>query len=342
MNDAIRAAQQASHPATMRLPAAFEFPLGGIVARTAIGLVLLAAVCLMLVQAGMLWLVGGICLGLLGLLVTASNLRALIDPERRKIVLDEHWVEIRYGISRRRYRFVDYSDYRIARLGFRRFLTALPIETERSLGERAEQVRVTLYDRPAFLTPMPLLGGDAPASLLEWQQTLNELRRVALTAAGLAGASERTAESLSADEARRAAMWHAREQAGAKPSRLSRRAYVAARAILVVVFLVLLFAPIGLAALFQQAGLPACDPANGSMCASRVMQALSIGGPVLSILAYVLVGGWMMVRRAHDLDLDLPFWRAVIGTLSFRGLQFRLGNEEGIAGTNRFGPRPPA
>ncbi len=74
---------------------------------------------------------------MLGAVAAVSNLRALLDPDRRKIVLDEDGVEIRYGFSRRHYRFLDYSDYRISRLGVRRFLTALPVEIEQRLGERA-------------------------------------------------------------------------------------------------------------------------------------------------------------------------------------------------------------
>ncbi|HET6157270.1 MAG TPA: hypothetical protein VFE34_02910, partial [Dongiaceae bacterium] len=127
MNDAIRAAQQAYHPATFRLPVTFDYPLGGIVGRTAIGLVLLAIGAALLLQSGVVSMVGAAILGLIGVVVTASNLRALIDAGRRRIVIDQDGVEIRYGFSRRHYRFLDYSDYRITRLGFRRFLAALPI-----------------------------------------------------------------------------------------------------------------------------------------------------------------------------------------------------------------------
>jgi len=328
VNDAIRAAQQAYHPATLRLPASFDYPLGGIVGRVAIGFALLAVGCAMLVQHGVLWWLGAVFFGLLGALVTVSNLRALIDPERRKIVLDEDGVEIRYGNSRRRYRFLDYSDYRISRLGLRRFLTALPIELDMSLGARAERVRVTLYDRPAFLAPMPMLGGGAPASLLEWQSTLNELRRKAVAAAGLTIERERTAREMSAAGTRRA-------------SRLSRRAYGTGRMILSLLFFVLLFAPMGVALGLKHSGIMVCRAGGGFACSADMLQALAISGPVIAILVYVLAGGWMMVRRAHDLDEHLPYWQAVLGSLANRGaLQRRLSGEEGAAGANRFGPAP--
>jgi len=71
-----------------------------------------------------------VILGALGAVAAASNLCALLYPDRRKIVLDEEGVEIRYGFSRRTYRFLDYSDYRISRLGLRRFLVALPLDVE--------------------------------------------------------------------------------------------------------------------------------------------------------------------------------------------------------------------
>ena len=341
MNDAIRAAQQTYHPATLRLPAAFDFPIGGIIGRTTMGLALLVIGCALLAQAGTLWWLGGVFFGLLGAVVTISNLRALIDPERRKIMLDEDGVEIRYGNSRRRYRFLDYSDYRISRLGLRRFLTALPIDLDRSLGERAERVRVTLYDRPAFLAPMPMLGGGAPGSLMEWQRTLNELRRAAIVAAGLTAELERVARTQSVEEVRGTSVWRAREQAGAKPSRLSRSAYVRGGGILAVVFFALLLGPTGLAMGLGYAGIPLCGPTGAFVCSPAVLQGVMIGGPVLAILVVVLASAWMMVGRAHDLDEELPYWKAVLDSLSRRSaLRRRLGREEGTAGTNRFGPSP--
>jgi uncharacterized membrane protein YhaH (DUF805 family) len=344
VNDATWAAQKANHPATPRLPVAFGYPLGGIAGRAAIGLALAAAGIVMLLQSGILWIVGGAVLGLLGSLAAISNLRALLDSDRRKIVLDEGGVEIRYGFSRRHYRFLDYSDYRVSRLGFRRFLTALPIDIDRSLGERAQRMRVTLYDRPAFLTPMPMLGGGAPATLLEWQSILNELRRAAIAAAGLTAELERDADEDRVDEARRAAVWRARAQAGAKPSRLSRAAYGRGRIVLGMVFLVLLLAPLGLAAAVKHGIIAVCGSAGGSGCLSidpALQQVVLIGGPLLAILVFIAGLARLTVRRAHDLDEDMTYWRASVDFIS-RGsaLQRRLAREEGTAGTNRFGPAP--
>jgi hypothetical protein len=329
----------------MRLPAAFEYPLGGIVARTAIGLVLLGLALLLLLQAGVPWKIGGALAGLLGSVAVASNLGALTDRERRKIVLEEEGVEIHYGFSRRHYRFLDYSDYRVSRLGLRSFLTALPIEIDRSLGERAERVRVTLYDRPAFLAPMPMLGDGAPATLLEWQSTLNELRRSAIATAGLVEAFEREAKEERADEARRAAVWRAQEQAGAKPSRLSRGAYSRRQIILGVVFFAVLVAPIGLSYAVKHGIIAICGQADEAACLAvtpLLQQVVMIGGPLLALLIFMTGSARSMVRRAHDLDEDLPYWKAALESFTRRSiLQRRLSREEGTPGTNRFGPVPP-
>ena len=341
MNDAIRAAQQAHRPATMRLPAAFDYPLAGIIWRMAIGLSLLAGGGVMLFQPGILWIAGGAVLVVLGLLAAVSNLRALLDPERRKIVLDEQGVEIRYGLSRRSYPFLEYSDYRVSRLGLRRFLTALPIDLDRALGERAQRARVTLHDRPAFLTPMPMLGGGAPATLLEWQSTLNELRRAAIAAAGLTAKLERGIPQ----QAHGDAAWRAREQAGAKPSRLSRAAYARGRMILALVCLVLLLAPLAFVIAVRHGLIAVCGSAGGSGCLSfdpMMQQVVMIGGPLFAILVFVVGSALMTIRRAHDLDEDMRFWKAALDSLSRRGpLQLRLGREEGAPGANRFGPNPP-
>lgn len=345
MNDATRAAQQAVLPATWRLPVAFEYPYGGIVARTAIGFALFAAGCAMLLQAGILWMIGGGILALPGAIAAISNVGALLDSDRRKIVLDQEGVEIRYGFSRRRYRFLDYSDYRIARLGLRRFLTALPIEIERSLGKRVERVRVTIHDRPAFLTPMPLLGHGAPASLLEWQSTLNELRRAAIATADLSEERAHESEGEGAEEACRAAVRRARVRAGARPSRLSRRAYVRGRLILALVFLGLLLIPIGIVTAMPKGVLAFCGSAGGAGCHgidAALQQAVMIGGPLLAVLVFVIGHAWMAVRRARDLEEELPFWKAALGSLGQHALQRRLSGEEGTAGGNRFGPAPPA
>ena len=340
VNDATRAAQQAPRPATLRLPVAFDFPRGGILGRTAIGAALLALGAAMLLDAGILWIVGGLIVGALGAVAAVSNLGALLDPDRRKIVLDEDGVEIRYGFSRRHYRFLDYSDYRISRLGVRRFLTALPVEIEHRLGQRAEQVRVTLHDRPAFLTPMPMLGDGAPATLLEWQATLNELRRAALAAAGVPLVPE--TQEQRAEEARRAATWRVREQAGARPSRLSRAGYTRGRFVLTLAFFALLVAPMAFTAAVQHGAIAVCGAASASGCLdidAHQQLVVMIGGPALAVLVFMMGNAWMAMRRAHDLDEDIGFWRAALASLARHGtLRHRLAGEDGTPGTNRFGP----
>jgi hypothetical protein len=343
VNDATRAAHQADHHlATLRLPAAFDYPRGGILGRTAIGLGLTAFGAAMLLEAGILWVIGGVIVGGLGAVAALSNLGALLDRERRRIVLDEDGVEIRYGFSRRHYRFLEYSDYRISRLGLRRFLTALPVEVEQRLRGRAEQVRVTLHDRPAFLTPMPMLGHGAPATLLEWQAMLNELRRAALDAAGQAVVIDaRTKEEL-AEETRRAAIWRAREEAGVRPSRLSRAGYTRGRFALTAVFFALLVAPIAFMVAVQHGAIAVCGAANASGCLdidAGTQLWMMIGGPAFAVLVFMVGNAWMAMRRAHDLDEDIGFWRAAIDSLARHGaLRRRLSGEDGTPGTNRFGP----
>lgn len=342
VNDATRAAHKTHHPATLRLPVAFDYPRGGILGRTAIGLALLALGAAMLLEAGILWIVGGAIVGALGAVAAGSNLCALLDPDRRKIVLDEDGVEIRYGLSRRHYPFLEYSDYRISRLGVRRFLTALPVEVEQRLGTAAEQVRVTLHDRPAFLTPMPMLGAGAPATLLEWQATLNELRRAALAAAGVSLAPAVETHVQRAEEARRAAIWRAREQAGARPSRLSRAGYSRGRFALTLAFFALLVAPIAFTVAVQHGAITVCGAASASGCLdidARLHLVLMIGGPALAVLVFMIGNAWIAMRRAHDLDEDIGFWRAAIASLARQGtLRRRLAGENGTPGTNRFGP----
>ena len=342
MNDATRAAQPAHHPATLRLPVAFDYPRGGILGRTAIGLALLALGAAMLLEAGIIGIVGGAIVGVLGAVATVSNLCALLDPDRRKIVLDEDGVEIRYGFSRRQYPFLEYSDYRISRLGVRRFLTAVPVEVEQRLGQQAERVRVTLHDRPAFLTPTPMLGAGAPASLLEWQATLNELRRAALTAAGVSLVPEIGTQAQRAEEARRAAIWRAREQAGARPSRLSRAGYTRGRFVLTLAFFALLIAPIAFTTAVQHGAIAVCGAASASGCLyiePGLQSVVLIGGPALAVLVFMIGNAWMAMRRAHDLDEDIGFWRAAFAPLTRHGaLRRRLAGEDGTPGTNRFGP----
>ena len=343
MNDATRAAQQASHPATLRLPVAFGYPVQGIVGRAGIGICLLAVGGFLLSRFGGFWMFAGAAIALFGILVLTSNLLALLRPDRRKIVLSDDGVEIRYGFSTRSYRFLDYSDYRISRLGLRRFLTALPLDVERALGDRARRVRVTLYDRPAFITPMPLLGDGAPASLLEWQSTLNELRRAAIAAAGLAAEFDRETREESADEARRMAEWRALEQRGARPSRLSRAAYARGRIVLAILFFVVLLAPLAMSYALKHRLVVVCGAADSSCHGfdPTVLQIVSIGGPLLAVLIFVAGSARIMVRRAHDLGEDLSYWRAAMDSFSRRGLLLRrLGTEVGTRGANRFGPEP--
>ncbi|MBA4096404.1 MAG: hypothetical protein C0484_06475 [Rhodospirillum sp.] len=339
MNDATRAAQPAHSPATLRLPVAFDYPRGGILGRTAIGVALLALGAAMLLEAGILGIAGGAIVGVLGAVAAVSNLSALLDPDRRKIVLDEDGVEIRYGLSRRQYPFLEYSDYRISRLGVRRFLTALPVEVERRLG-RQERVRVTLHDRPAFLTPMPMLGAGAPATLLEWQATLNELRRAALAAAGVSLEAEARAQR--AEEARHTAIWRAREQAGMRPSRLSRAGYTRGRFVLTLAFFALLIAPIAFTTAVQHGAIAVCGAASASGCLNiepGLQVVVMIGGPALAVLVFMIGNAWMAMRRAHDLDEDIGFWRAATASLERHGaLRRRLAGEDGTPGTNRFGP----
>jgi hypothetical protein len=341
VSDATRGAHQTlaqDRPATLRLPVAFDYPRGGIVGRTAIGLALLALGAAMLLEAGIVWIVCGVILVALGAVAAASNLYALMDSGRRRIVLDEDGVEIRYGFSCRQYRFLDYSDYRISRLGVRRFLTALPVEVERRLGPRAQQARVTLHDRPAFLTPMPLLGDGAPATLIEWQSTLNALRRAALAAAGVS----LMPEVETPEQARRAALWRVREEAGVRPSRLSRAGYTRGRFVLTVAFFALLVAPIGFMLAVQHGAIAVCGPAHASGCLdidADLQLALMIGGPALAVLVFMIGNAWMAMRRAHDLDEDIGFWRAAVASLARHGaLRQRLSGEDGTPGANRFGP----
>jgi uncharacterized membrane protein YhaH (DUF805 family) len=334
VNEGRLTTHQALTPATQRLPASFDFPLGGIVGRVVIGLFLLAAAASMLLQSSLLWKIAGIPPAVLGVVAVVSNLFALLDPSRRKLLLDEAGVEIRYGLSRRHYRFLEYSEYRISRVGLRRFLTALPVNVDRALGRRAEHVRVTLYDRPAFLTPMPMLDGGAPATLLQWQSTLNELRRVAI-------ASAEAADGLEIQTGARAT-----GQAGARPSRLSRSAYVRGRLLLALVFFSLLLAPMAFMTAANLGLVAICGTAGSEGCLSidpTMLQLMMIGGPLLAVLVFVFGHARMAIRRAHDLGEELSFWQAALGAFARRSvLQRQLGSRDGVEGANRFGPAPPA
>lgn len=190
MNDATRAVKRATQPATMRLPVAFEYPVAGILGRIAISLLLMApGIVLSFFASGMLWLVAGFFL-LVGAYPLAGNLLALTVADRRKILLDDEAVEIRYGFSRRRFRFVDYSDFGVTWLGPRKVLAAAPVARA---SARHAPAHVTIYNRPALITPMPLLGSGAPATLAEWQSMLNALRQAAIAASGAGGELNRRA-----------------------------------------------------------------------------------------------------------------------------------------------------
>lgn len=347
MSGAIGVAKQALQQATPRLPAAFAFPLGGILGRLAMGLALLAAGIALILFQGVLWVVAGALLALAGGTAACSNLCALLDADRRRVVLDQEGVEIRYGFSRRRYPFLDYSDYRIARVGVRRFLTALPVELDRSRRRPVERLRVTIHDRPAVLAPMPLLGRGAPTTLLEWQATLNALRQAAIVAA--AGSALQPGDGCTEESAaatHRAARWRKRAEDGAGSSRLSRRAYVRGRWILALVFLVILLGPTAFVLAIGQGLVALCGSTVETGCLSvdpMLERAATIGAPLLGVLVFVLGSARLTVRRAHDLDEEMTFRHAVLCSLGGYGRwQRRLSREEGTRGPNRFGPVPPA
>jgi hypothetical protein len=181
---------------------------------------------------------------------------------------------------------------------------------------------------------MPVLGGGAPATLLEWQSTLNDLRRSAIATAGLNAASEREA-----GEDRRV-----QERAGTSPARLSRRAYGRRQIILGVVFLALLLGPIALSYAVKHGVVAICGQSQQAACLGAdptFQQVVMIGGPLLALVIFVAGSARLMVRRAHDLDEELPYWKAALESFTRdSALQRRLSRQEGTAGTNRFGPAP--
>jgi hypothetical protein len=185
VNRPLKADQWAREPSATRLPITFIYPIAEIVLRCAVGLALFALGMASVLQPSTIWLVIGIAMAVFGGLIAASNLLALLDRDWRRIVVNRDGVDIRYGFSHRYYRFVDYSEYRISRIGLRRFLAALPLDVDRSLGEYADEVRITIFDRPAFIMPVPLFEKDGSAILKEWQTLLNTLRRAALISAGM-------------------------------------------------------------------------------------------------------------------------------------------------------------
>ena len=106
--------------------------------------------------------------------------------------------------------------------------------------------------------------------MLEWQATLNELRRAALAAAGVSLVPEVEARAQRAEEARRAAIWRARAQAGARPSRLSRAGYTRGRFVLTLAFFALLIAPIAFTAAVQHGAIAVCGAASGPAASTSI------------------------------------------------------------------------
>jgi uncharacterized membrane protein YhaH (DUF805 family) len=178
--------------------------------------------------------------------------------------------------------------------------------------------------------------------LLAWQAMLNELRRAALAAAGVSPVSEIETQAQRAEEARRAAAWRARAQAGARPSRLSRAGYSRGRFALTLAFFALLIAPIAFTTAVQHGAIAVCGVASASGCLDidpGLQLIVMIGTPALAVLVFTVGNAWMAMRRAHDLDEDIGFWRAALAALARHGsLRQRLAGEDGTPGTNRFGP----
>jgi hypothetical protein len=178
----VLAAEWMGATAPARLPITFTYPISEILLRGLIGLVLYALGWKLLSHVITIYSLAGLALSLFGGVVAGNNLRALLDEEWRRIVVDQDGVEIRYGFSHRRYRFLDYSEYRISRIGLRRFLAAVPSDVEDSLGRHVGTARLTIFDRPAIIAPVPLFDRNASLALKELQSLLNSLRRAALAA----------------------------------------------------------------------------------------------------------------------------------------------------------------
>lgn len=172
------------------VPVAYEFPRAGIFRRLCTGLAVLGAAVALAFLGGLFWIAAA-ALALFGAFIVASNFRALIDSKSRVVTLDREKIRIRYGFSERSYGYLDYSDYYIATLGPRQFLTALPVESRFSEGRFRQRARATFHDRSAVIAPIPPLATDPAASLAQWQSLLNGFRRTAINAAGLAPDGER-------------------------------------------------------------------------------------------------------------------------------------------------------
>jgi hypothetical protein len=167
--------------APARLPITFAYPISEIILRGLIGMVLFALGWKLLYHVTTVYSLAGFTLSLFGGLVAGSNLRALLDKEWRSVVVDQDGVDLRYGFSHRRYRFLDYSEYRIYRIGLRRFLAAVPSDVEDSLGRHVGTAPLTIFDRPAIIAPVPLFDRNASLALKELQSLLNSLRSAALS-----------------------------------------------------------------------------------------------------------------------------------------------------------------
>jgi hypothetical protein len=92
----------------------------------------------------------------------------------------------------------------------------------------------------------------------------------------------------------------------------------------------------------QHGAIAVCGAASASGCLdidAGLQLVLMIGGPALAVLVFMIGNAWMAMRRAHDLDEDIGFWRAALALLARHGaLRRRLAGEDGTPGTNRFGP----
>ena len=175
MSEAVGSAQEEGHPVDIHLPARFLYPIGGIVGRAALGLAALAIAVALIALGGLIANMLAFGLLLFGGVTLAGNLLALADPARRAIDLSSEAIAIRYGFSRRSYRFADYADFRVAKVGLRNLLTALPLEPGVQHGGAPHGATSVLL-KPAVISPMPPLGGDAPASLADWESLLKAVR----------------------------------------------------------------------------------------------------------------------------------------------------------------------
>jgi hypothetical protein len=104
----------------------------------------------------------------------------------------------------------------------------------------------------------------------------------------------------------------------------------------------LLVAPIAFMLAVQRGAIAVCGSGHASGCLdidAGTQLLVMIGGPAFAVLVFAIGNAWMAMRRAHDLDEDIGFWRAAVDSLARRGtLRQRLAGEDGTPGTNRFGP----